>query len=319
MHSYVNANDALRSISHGLALTGHTVHPRGFETFEENDYLLEIVDPLDGICTIKDRKVNYKLVAFEFASYLGGLKGLQWHADLMCQIAPNYRAFVDDTTGKLNGMYGAEIGPQMPHVLESLSKDPDTRQARITIFQPDDLERSFDPLHPGHDKDIPCTCAMHFRIRFGKLDMTVEMRSNDVHLGATYDFAAFTLIQQVVAALLGREVGRYRHFANSMHMYKNWPYDYKEVLSTMQGKETVELYRPDFSSLQGGGVDGYFQLRAQLAHMVSVDLPCYLEMAPSGRDTERLKFRRNVDLSYKEKPLLAWVWRGITGRMVDHE
>ena len=46
------------------------------------------------------------------------------------------------------------------------------------------------------------------------------MRSNDVWLGAAYDFFQFTRVQLAVASVLGIEPGTYNHHVGSLHIYE---------------------------------------------------------------------------------------------------
>jgi thymidylate synthase len=50
--------------------------------------------------------------------------------------------------------------------------------------------------------------------------MIVYMRSNDVILGLTHDIFAFTMLQEMLARSLEVEVGTYRHFVGSLHLYE---------------------------------------------------------------------------------------------------
>jgi thymidylate synthase len=45
------------------------------------------------------------------------------------------------------------------------------------------------------------------------------MRSNDAWLGLPHDIFCFTMIQELVARSLGFELGDYKHFAGSLHLY----------------------------------------------------------------------------------------------------
>jgi len=59
--------------------------------------------------------------------------------------------------------------------------------------------------------------------------MSVYMRSNDVWLGAAYDFFQFTRVQLAIASILGIEPGTYHHHVGSLHIYEQH-YDSAESL-----------------------------------------------------------------------------------------
>jgi thymidylate synthase len=46
------------------------------------------------------------------------------------------------------------------------------------------------------------------------------MRSNDLIYGFSYDVPWFNYLHRFVAEKLHMKVGKYRHFATSMHVYK---------------------------------------------------------------------------------------------------
>ena len=66
---------------------------------------------------------------------------------------------------------------------------------------------------------MPCTCALQFLVRKGKLDLIVYMRSNDVIKGLTHDIFCFTMLQEIAARRLSVELGTYRHCVGSLHLY----------------------------------------------------------------------------------------------------
>jgi thymidylate synthase len=49
--------------------------------------------------------------------------------------------------------------------------------------------------------------------------MLTTIRSNDAYLGLPHDIFCFTMLQEVVARTLGVELGSYRHFVGSLHLY----------------------------------------------------------------------------------------------------
>lgn len=104
---------------------------------------------------------------------------------------------------------------QLDKCIEQLKKNPDTRQAWISIF--DGKEKD------NYSFDTPCTLAIGFDIKPTiptKLNMTVTMRSNDLVYGFCNDQYCFSKLQELVAKELGLEVGTYYHFAHDLHIYK---------------------------------------------------------------------------------------------------
>ena len=114
------------------------------------------------------------------------------------------------------GAYGPRIfgegdNAQIQRVISLLREKPDTRQAVVQIFDRRDL------LEPH--KDIPCTCTLQFMLRENRLQLLTTMRSSDAWLGLPHDIFCFTMIQELVARSLGVELGDYKHFAGSLHLY----------------------------------------------------------------------------------------------------
>jgi thymidylate synthase len=68
----------------------------------------------------------------------------------------------------------------------------DSRQAGMTIWRE----------NPPQTKDVPCTVAIFFNIRNGKLNANVFMRSSDVMLGVPYDVFNFSMLAHLVCGLL---------------------------------------------------------------------------------------------------------------------
>jgi thymidylate synthase len=99
---------------------------------------------------------------------------------------------------------------QWEHLKKLLRADVNSRQAVIHI-----KDASNEPT-----KDTPCTVALQYSIREGKLYATTYMRSNDIWRGFPYDVFAFTCFQVKLAMELGVDVGTYTHIAGSLHLYE---------------------------------------------------------------------------------------------------
>lgn len=192
---------------------GKEVSPRGMKTMEVPQYTVE-VDMRYPVLTCPQRKLNYRFMAAEAFWILSG-------DNTVVGIAPwnaNIAKFSDD--GEIfHGAYGPRIVDQLPYVVGKLISDRDTRQAVITTW----IQK------PGASKDIPCTVAFDFKIRDGKLNLHVFMRSSDVWLGLPYDTFNFSMLAALVCTIINtfggatwETVGLGRLFltAASSHLYE---------------------------------------------------------------------------------------------------
>jgi hypothetical protein len=113
---------------------------------------------------------------------------------------------------------------QLEHVIRKIQRDPHTRQAVVSLWDPvkDNLVES---------KDHPCNNTLYFQQRDGALNMTVVRRSNDLILGVPYNMCQFAHLQALVAGALGVEMGHYSVMANNLHYYHDL---YPDTLALVQ-------------------------------------------------------------------------------------
>jgi thymidylate synthase len=102
---------------------------------------------------------------------------------------------------------------QLTTVIELLKRKGSTRRAVIQLFDASDLQKDY--------ASIPCTCTLQFLVRDKRLNMFVNMRSNDAYFGLPHDVFAFTMIQELLACSIGVELGEYKHSAGSLHLYED--------------------------------------------------------------------------------------------------
>ncbi len=100
---------------------------------------------------------------------------------------------------------------QIQNIIDLLKTSPTSRKAVIQLYSAKDLSEK--------RKSVPCTCTLQFLIRDERLNLLVNMRSNDVFLGLPHDIFVFTMIQEILARELSVEVGFYQHCAGSLHLY----------------------------------------------------------------------------------------------------
>ncbi len=185
---------------------GDEVAPRGMQTLEVAPLGFELTDPRQSLVLQKARRLNYAYAIVERLSLVSGTAD----ADMLCFYIDKLRDYVNPETRCFDGAYGPRVRPQLDYVYEELQRDPASRRAVISIYSEADQRESL---------DVPCTLALHFLIRHGKLDLMVNMRSSDLFLGLPYDVSQFAFLQQLVAGWLNLDTGRYIQWAHSAHIY----------------------------------------------------------------------------------------------------
>lgn len=194
-------------VNHVL-IYGDRVAPRGLGTLEIEDAVVYIDNVFATLPVGVKRNPVAGIGAVEACQLLGGVAV----PETVIAIGPQFKNYAEED-GKFHGSYGTRTSGQYDAVIEKLKNDNDSRQAVVTLWDP-----SKD--NTPYKRDYPCTVMHQFRIRNGKLNMSVYMRSNDVWLGAAYDFFQFTRVQIAMASVLGIEPGQYAHHVGSLHIYE---------------------------------------------------------------------------------------------------
>lgn len=186
---------------------GTPAAPRGQAVREVLNATVVVKDPVAAVPWDVGRKMNPDILAAETAHLIGGLSDLEQ----MKSVAHVFGSFANGD--RLLGAYGPRTVGQIPLVLQRICDDNDTRQAVATIWN------SVELINPDN-KDVPCTVALTWTLRDGRLNMQTFMRSNDVYLGVTYDYGMFTRLQIAMAWALGVGIGEYVHTAVNLHLYE---------------------------------------------------------------------------------------------------
>lgn len=187
---------------------GTEVAPRGMKTREIEDAVIFIDDIYHTLPLRVGRGTVPGIGAVEACQLLSGTS----FPSTVIAVGPQFKNYTEDN-GIFHGAYGLRTDGQYDAVIDKLKNDSDSRQAVVTIWNPE-----YD--NQPQKRDYPCTVLHQFRIRNNKLNMSVYMRSNDVWLGAAYDFFQFTQVQIALASVLGIEPGKYAHHVGSLHIYE---------------------------------------------------------------------------------------------------
>ena len=220
-------------------LGGQLCSPRGMKIYEVEDYQLVLNAGESCLTSFRARKMNLNYAVNEFLWYLGADPydtSIEKFASMWPKIKQpegfyysNYGQYMFGTTGGVNW------------AVEELMRDKDSRRAAFPFLK---RRHCF-----ADNRDMVCTYSMGFRIRQNKLNMSVNMRSNDAIFGTTNDVFCFWMTYKLVLSMLqwvykGLEPGVYTHKVDSLHVYeRHWDMLHKLVYDGMPGYSTI--YVPD--------------------------------------------------------------------------
>jgi thymidylate synthase len=217
-----NVDEALPEMA-AAVLAGYEVGSRlGERTLELLHQQIILNRPWMREVLAPHRHVN---IAAQIAETMWVLAGRD-DVEFLTPYLPRAADFSDD--GKVwRGAYGPRLRrwltkdgtgyvDQVQHVVDLLKNDRSSRRAVISIY---------DPLRDTPSgKDIPCNDFLSFISRNGRLDLSVFVRSNDLIWGwSGINAFEWSALQEIVAGLLGLNVGNLVFNTTSLHIYdRHW-------------------------------------------------------------------------------------------------
>ena len=161
-------------------------------------------------------KPNKEYISAEIEWYLS--QSLCVH-DMNCKV-PKIWEEVSSNRGMINSNYGwcifsSENGQQWINVMKHLAEDRESRRA-VFIYTRPSMHRDYkiDGM-----QDFMCTNTVQVLIRDNKLDLVVQMRSNDAVFGYKNDFAWQKYVQKLACRTLKVEEGDIHWQVGSLHVY----------------------------------------------------------------------------------------------------
>jgi thymidylate synthase len=242
----------LNTIS-ALLNTGHYVTANTSLSIGSNRDYYELLNYSFNIDEPKNRLINADIKVFNIYRALGRFVWLMRGSNLVSEIAyydSNIKNFSDDGIIVPGSSFGNRIFDsqgidQFQNVVRILSKDPSSRRAAISVFQPNDNNRE--------SKDIPCLFGLFFHIRENRLHSTVIMRSNNALRLLPYNLFELSLIAEIMACELGVKPGPLHFQALSMHLYVDDKTQYDQFIenkSSLESYELVDMEMSEESQLQ---------------------------------------------------------------------
>jgi thymidylate synthase len=195
---------------------GDVSKPRDLQVKELLMASLEI-DPQFPIADFSSRPFNWKYFAGEMAWYLKRDRNINY----ISKFSNFWKGITNPGTNEINSNYGSLVinSEQIGWVVDSLLADKNSRQAIMFFNQP--------KFQFKGNKDFVCTMYANFFIRDNRLCMKIQMRSNDVFYGLTFDAPFFSFLMQSVYFILKKDemykdlkLGYYFHHADNLHFYE---------------------------------------------------------------------------------------------------
>ncbi len=222
-------DDMMRRAAEEIQKHGRYVVASRGATEEITGILMELTNPRARLSRSATRGKIFSSLG-ELLWYLSGSKDL----DFISYYISNYTDYADGY-----GAYGPRLFDlcghnQVQNVLSLLKNRPTSRRATIQLFRAKDIEK--------HRQDVPCTCTIQFMVREEALNCITYMRSNDLYRGLPHDIFSFTMIQEILAKILGIEIGTYIHNVGSLHVYEDDKEEFQKYLC--EGWQPTNIYMP---------------------------------------------------------------------------
>ena len=168
---------------------------------------------------------------------------------------PGFPRFVGDAR-HAPGAYGNRLRrrfgfDQLTRAVNALRSDEESRQVVLSIWRPeDDL-----PIDCGTPRtgDVPCNVLSCLRVVDGRLHWLQTCRSNDIFRGVPQNLVQFTYLQEILAGMLGIEVGEYCHVASSLHAYRDALKEFtvRRILQPVERSNDIRLGQADVHAAWG--------------------------------------------------------------------
>jgi thymidylate synthase len=181
-----------------------------------------------GFPLVTTKKVHLKSVIHELLWFLQGNTNIAYLKTAGVRIWDEWA----DSEGNLGPVYGkqwrswpgknGEMIDQIANLIHSLKHNPDSRRLIVSAWNVGEIEEMALP---------PCHCFFQFYVANGRLSCQLYQRSADIFLGVPFNIASYALLTQMIAQVVGLELGDFVHTMGDAHLYLNHLEQVEEQLS----------------------------------------------------------------------------------------
>lgn len=233
-------NHTFKNIISDIESLGQVSQPRDMKVKELTVKNYEI-DSTQPFANFESRKFNWKYLAGELVWYLNK----DTDVDYIGNFSNFWQHITNPYSNNINSNYGSLLfGDQLHWAMQSLRNDKNSRQAIAFLNNPE--------FQFPSNKDFVCTMYINFWIRNNELHMKVQMRSNDIFYGLTFDAPFFAIVHQHMVLWLrdtysNLQLGTYHHCVDNIHFYERH-FELADKISkeTNSDNVTMQLENPLF-------------------------------------------------------------------------
>lgn len=234
MRIFNNFTEAFSEIKRDLAEMGIDVHTKtmqnkniekddNYSTKELQFYSYRIIQPHKDMDTLFSQLPAQDWAINEWNERLAGIKGNPVNPGEAYKLRDGiWNEFLNEE-GKFDYSYSERfaMNDQVNKVIDALKRDNLSRQAYITVWEPNDSSYLGTAV-----SRVPCSLSYLFQYRQGRLNMEYSMRSCDFGTHFKNDIFEALLLQAYVSDKTGLPLGDFIHHIASFHIYKK---DIKDV------------------------------------------------------------------------------------------
>lgn len=178
----------------------------------------------EGFPLVTTKKTHLRSIIHELLWFIAGDTNIKYLQDNGVSIWDEWA----DENGDLGPVYGYQWRSwpagynreadrdvhidQIRNLIYNLRNNPDSRRHIVSAWNPALVDEMALP---------PCHCLFQFYVANGKLSCQLYQRSADIFLGVPFNIASYALLTQMIAQVVGLELGDFVHTLGDAHLYSN--------------------------------------------------------------------------------------------------